>query len=76
MKSTSHPCLWNLRVVSSGRCLAITATVTALAVGSIFAQEYDEMNIVAPDDFFDIPTPSVDEYVTIGGFQLRIDRTK
>jgi hypothetical protein len=50
--------------------------VTALAVGSIFAQEYDEMNIVAPDDFFDIPTPSVDEYVTIGGFQLRVDRTK
>jgi hypothetical protein len=76
MKSILHPFVWNLMVASSGRCLAITATVTTLTVGSILAQEYDQMNMVDPDDPFDVRMASVDEYVTIGGFQLRVDRTK
>jgi hypothetical protein len=61
-------------VASSGRYLAITATVATFTVGSIFAQQYD--NMAASDDDVDVRTPSVDEYVTIGGFQLRVDRTK
>jgi hypothetical protein len=61
-------------VASSGRYLAITATVATFTVGSIFAQQYD--NMAASDDDVDVRTPSVDEYVSIGGFQLRVDRTK
>ena len=34
------------------------------------------MNVIPPDDYFDVPTPSIDEYVNIGGFQLRVDQTK
>ena len=34
------------------------------------------MNVIPLDDYFDIPTPSINEYVNIGGFQLRVDRTK
>jgi hypothetical protein len=56
--------------------LALTATVTTFAVGSILAQDYDQTNRIAPDDPFDVQMPSVDEDVTIGGFQLRVDRTK
>jgi hypothetical protein len=34
------------------------------------------MNVMPPDDYFDVPTPPINEYVNIGGFQLRVDRTK
>jgi hypothetical protein len=75
MKSTFHSGLWKtaLLVIPRGRCLAIAAALTTLTVGSVFAQEYDEMNVVPLDDYFDVP---IDEYVNIGGFQLRVDRTK
>jgi hypothetical protein len=76
MKSLLHPYVSNLTGTSGGRYLAIAATVTTFTVGSILAQEYDQTNMVAPDDPFDVRMPSVDEYVTIGGFQLRVDRTK
>jgi hypothetical protein len=76
MKSLSHLFVSNLMGTSGGRYLAITATVTTFTVGSIVAQEYDQTNMVAPDDPFDVQMPSVDEYITIGGFQLRVDRTK
>ena len=56
--------------------MAITATVTTFTVGSIFAQDNDQTNMVAPDDPFDVQLPSVDEDVRIGGFQLSVDRTK
>ena len=51
-------------------------TVTTFTVGSIFAQDNDQRNMVAPDDPFDVRLPSVDEDVLIGGFQLSVDRTK
>lgn len=76
MKSLMHPFVSNLMGTSGGRYLAITATVTTLTVGSIVAQEFDQTNMVASDDPFDVRMPSVDEDVTIGGFQLRVDRTK
>ena len=76
MKSLLRPYVSNLMGTSGGRYLAITATVTTFTVGSILAQEYDQTNMVAPDDPFDVRMPSVDDYVTIGGFQLRVDRTK
>jgi hypothetical protein len=44
--------------------------------GSVLAQEYDEINVAPLDDYFNVPTPSIDEYVSIGGFQLRVDQTK
>ena len=69
-------CKAALTVIPSGRCLAITAALTTLTVGSIFAQDYDEMDVVAPDASFNVPTPSIDEYINIGGFQLRVDQTK
>jgi hypothetical protein len=59
-----------------GHYLAITATVTTFTVGSIFAQDNDQTNMLAPDDPFDVQLPSVDEDVRIGGFQLSVDRTK
>ena len=34
------------------------------------------MNAVPLDDYFNVPTPSMDEYFSIGGFQLRVDQTK
>jgi hypothetical protein len=55
------------------RCLAVAAALTTLRVGSVLAQEYGEMNVVPLDDYFDVP---IDEDVTIGGFQLRVDQTK
>jgi hypothetical protein len=63
---------------SSGavRGLLMTVSFTALSIHSMFAQGYDETNIVPLDDFFDVPTPSVDEYVDVGGFQLKVDRAK
>jgi hypothetical protein len=78
MKSTFHSGLWKraLLVIPLGRCLAIAAALTILRVGSVFAQEYDEMNVVPLDDYLDVPTPSMDEYVSIGGFQLRVDQTQ
>jgi hypothetical protein len=76
MKSLLHPYVSNLMGTSGGRYLAITATVTTFTVGSILAQEYDQTNMIAPDDPFDVQMPSVDEDVTIAGFQLRVDRTK
>jgi hypothetical protein len=63
MKSLLHPYVSNLMGTSGGRYLAITATVTTFTVGSILAQEYDQTNMVAPDDPFDVRMPSVDEYV-------------
>ena len=60
-------------VISRGRCLAVAAALTTLRVGSVLAQEYDEMNVVPLDDYSDVP---IDEYVNIGGFQLRVDQTK
>jgi hypothetical protein len=76
MKSLLHPYVSNLMGTSGGRYLAITATVTTFTVGSILAQEYEQTNMIAPDDPFDVQMPSVDEDVTIAGFQLRVDRTK
>ncbi|HEU4679111.1 MAG TPA: hypothetical protein VFS35_06295, partial [Terrimicrobiaceae bacterium] len=38
------------------------------------AQQY--VNVGTQDDPFDVQTPSVDEFITVGGFQLRVDRTK
>ena len=78
MKSTFHSGLWKtaLLIIPRGRCLAIAAAVTTLRIGSVFAQEYDEMNVVPLDDYFNVPTPSIDEYFSIGGFQLRVDQTK
>jgi hypothetical protein len=78
MTSTFHSGLWKAAfpVIPLGRCLAIAAALTTLRVGSVFAQEYDEMNVVPLDYYFDVPTPSIDEYVSIGGFQLRVDQTK
>jgi hypothetical protein len=78
MKSMFEPylCKAALTVIPSGRCLAITAALTTLTVGSILAQDYDEMDVVAPDASFNVPTPSIDEYINIGGFQLRVDQTK
>ena len=78
MKSTFHSGLSKtaLLIIPRGRCLAIAAALTTLRIGSVFAQEYDEMNVVPLDDYFDVPTPSIDEYVSIGGFQLRVDQTK
>lgn len=58
------------------RGLLITTSVTILSIHSIFGQGYDELNIVPLDDFFDVRTPSVDQYVDIGGFELKVDRTK
>jgi hypothetical protein len=78
MKSTFHSGLWKtaLLVLPCGRSLAVAAALTTLRVGSVFAQKYDEMNVVPLDDYFYVPTPSIDEYISIGGFQLRVDRTK
>ena len=76
MKSLWHPYVWNLMGTSGARYLAITATVTTFTVGSIFAQDNDQTNMVAPDDPFDVQPPSVDEDVRIEGFQLSVDRTK
>jgi hypothetical protein len=78
MKSTFHSVLSQAAVspIRRGRCLAFAAALTTLRLASAFAQEYDEMNVIPPDDYFDIPTPSINEYVNIGGFQLRVDRTK
>jgi hypothetical protein len=75
MTSTFHSGLWKTAfpVIPLGRCLAIAAALTTLRVGSVFAQEYDEMNVVSLDYYFDVPTPSIDKYVSIGGFQLRVD---
>jgi hypothetical protein len=64
-----------LPVIPLGRCPAIAAAFD-YSQGSVFAQEYDEMNVVPLDYYFDVPTPSIDEYVSIGGFQLRVDQTK
>jgi hypothetical protein len=50
--------------------------LTTLGVGSVFAQDYDEMNVIPSEDYFDVPTPPINEYVNMGGFQLRVDRTK
>jgi hypothetical protein len=50
--------------------------IVAGAVGSVFAQRYDDINVVGLDDYFDVPTPPVNEYVDLGGIQLRVDRTK
>jgi hypothetical protein len=76
MKSPLHPFVSNLIGTSGSRYLAITATVTTLTVSSIVAQDHDQTNMVAPDDPFDVRLPSVGEDVFIGGFQLRVDRTK
>ena len=74
MSSTLHPFVRNLVIVPSRRFIATTATIATFAVGSLRAQQYDSM--AGPDDPFDVQTPSVDEYITVGGFQLRVDRTK
>ncbi len=63
-------------VIPRGRRIAVAAALTTLGVGSLFAQDYDEMNVIPPDDYFDVPTPFINEYVNIDGFQLRVDRTK
>ena len=78
MQSNFHSGLWKtaFHVFPRGRCIAVAAALTTLGVGSVFAQDYDEMNVIPPDDYFDVPTPSINEYVNIGGFQLRVDRTK
>ena len=78
MNSTFHSCLWQtaLHVIPRWRCIAVAAALTTLGVGSVFAQDYDEMNVMPPDAYFDVPTPPINEYVNIGGFQLRVDRTK
>ena len=78
MKSTFHSVLSQaaLSAIRRGRCLAVAAALTTLRLASAFAQEYDEMNVIPLDDYFDIPTPSINEYIRIGGFQLRVDRTK
>jgi hypothetical protein len=47
-----------------------------LFAGRIHAQSYDEINIVPAEDFFDVPTPPVNDYIEIGGFQLKVDRTR
>jgi hypothetical protein len=75
MKSTFHSVL-SKTALPRGRCLAVAAALITLRLGSVFAQEYDEMNVVPLDDYFNVPTPSIDEYVSIGGFQLRVDQTK
>lgn len=74
MSSTLHPFVRNLVIVPSRRFVATIATIATFAVGSLRAQQYDSM--AGPDDPFDVQTPSVDEYITVGGFQLRVDRTK
>jgi hypothetical protein len=78
MKSNFHSGLWKaaLQVIPRGRCIAVAAALTTLRVSSVLAQDYDEMNVIPLDDYFDVPTPSINEYVNIGGFQLRVDRTK
>ena len=76
MKSLWHHFASGLIGTPGGHYLAITATVTTFTVGSIFAQDNDQTNMVAPDDPFDVQLPSVDEDVRIGGFQLSVDRTK
>jgi hypothetical protein len=78
MKSTFYSSLWKTTflVIPRGRCVALAAALTTLSVGCVFAQDYDEVNVVPPDDYFGVPTPAVDEYVNIGSFQLRVDRTK
>ena len=78
MKSTFHSVLSQaaLSAIRRGRCLAVAAALTTLRLASAFAQEYDEMNVIPLDEYFDIPTPSINEYISIGGFQLRVDQTK
>jgi hypothetical protein len=78
MKSTFHSGLWKtaLLVIPRGRCIAVAAALTTLGVGSVFAQDYDEMNVIPSEDYFDVPTPPINEYVNMGGFQLRVNRTK
>ena len=78
MKNNFHSDLWRtgLRVIPNGRCIAVAAALTSLRVGSVLAHDYDEMNFIPPDGYFDVPTPSVNEFIDVGGFQLRVDRTK
>jgi hypothetical protein len=78
MKSTFHSVLSQaaLSAIRRGRCLAVAAALTTLRLASAFAQEYDEMNVIPLDDYFDVPTPSINSYISIGGFQLRVDQTK
>ena len=58
------------------RCAALTVMLPVLLAGRIHAESYDEINIVPADDFFDVPTPPVNDYIEIGGFQLKVDRTR
>jgi hypothetical protein len=76
MKSPLHPFDWNLLGRSGRRYLGVTAAVTTFTVSNIVARDYDQTNMVAPDDPFNVQLPSVDEDVTMGGFQLKVDRTK
>jgi hypothetical protein len=76
MKSPLHPFVPTLLGKLRGHYFTITATVTTFTIGSIVAQASDQTNMPAPDDPFNVQIPSVDEDVTIGGFQLRVDRTK
>ena len=78
MKSNFHSDLWKtaLHLIPRGRCIALAAAFTTLGVGSVLAQDYDEMNVIPRDDDFDVPTPPINEYVNMGGFQLRVDQTK
>ena len=78
MQSNFHSGVWKTtpHVIPRGRCIAVAAALTTLGVGSVFAQDYDEMNVIPSEDYFDVPTPPINEYVNIGGFQLRVDQTK
>src|SRR4029434_5746122 len=57
MKSLWHHFASGLPGTPGGHYLAITATVTTFTVGSIFAQDNDHTNMVAPDDPFDVQLP-------------------
>jgi hypothetical protein len=78
MKSNVNSVLWRtaLHVIPRRRCIAVAAALSTLGAGSVFAQDYDELNVIPLDDYFDVPTPPIDEYVEIGGFEIRVDRTK
>ena len=74
MNSTHHFFVRNHFGFSSRRFAAITAAVATCAIGSVRAQQY--VNVGTQDDSFDVQTPPVDELIAVGGFQLRVDRTK